>query len=429
MNLDDLITKIIEKSDLKEEDIKNRIEEKQKELGGLITSEGAAHIVANELGINLFEGISKIPELKIENVIPGMSSVDIVGRVIQIFEPREFEKKDGTKGKVCNLILADETAKIRVVFWGKDVDLIEEDKIQEEGIIKIMDGYTKENINGEAEIHIGNRARVIIDPKDIEMDIPLPEEMQKKIAELEDGMSSVDVVGKVLRVYESREFDREDGTKGKVANIHIGDETGKARIVLWDDDVGLVENKQIKEGDTIKIKKGYVRIKYDEPDINVGKYGKIILNPSNVEIGEIPSFTDVSSKKIDDLDDGDRVEIRGALVEIYESPPVFEKKDRQGLVVSGVLDDGTGNIRVVFFNKMAETLLNTTLKKVVESDDPLEVLIERKKELIGKELVAIGNVKRKEEFERLELFVNDLDLNPDPVAEGKKLLNKIESGG
>ncbi len=427
MNIDDLITKIIEKSDLKEEDIKNRIEEKQKELGGLITPEGAAHIVANELGINLFEGISKIPELKIENVIPGMSSVDIVGRVIQIFEPREFEKKDGTKGKVCNLILADETAKIRVVFWGKDVDLIEEGKIQEEGIIKIMDGYTKENINAEAEIHIGNRARVIIDPKDIEMDIPLPEEMQKKIAELEDGMSSVDVVGKVLRVYEPREFDREDGTTGKVANIHIGDETGKARIVLWDDDVGLVENEQIKEGDTIKIKKGYVRIKYDEPDINVGKYGKVILNPSNVEIGEIPSFTEVSSKKIDDLDDGDRVEVRGALVEIYESPPVFEKEDRQGLVVSGVLDDGTGNIRVVFFNKMAETLLNTTLKKVVESDDPLEVLIERKKELIGKELVAIGNVKRKEEFERLELFVNDLDLNPDPVAEGKKLLNKIES--
>ncbi|MFQ5887768.1 MAG: DUF2240 family protein, partial [Candidatus Hydrothermarchaeales archaeon] len=215
MNLDDLIPKITEKSNLKEEDIKSRIEEKQKELGGLITPEGAAHIVANELGINLFEGISKIPRLKIENVIPGMSSVDIAGRVIQIFEPREFDREDGTKGKVCSLVLADETSRIRVVFWGKDVDLIEDEKIQEGGIIKVMDGYTKENINGEAEIHIGNRARVVIDPKDIEMDIPLPEEMQKKIAELEDGMSSVDVVGKVLRVYEPREFDREDGTKGK----------------------------------------------------------------------------------------------------------------------------------------------------------------------------------------------------------------------
>ena len=431
MNLNELITKIVEKSSLEEEEIKKRIDEKQEELGGLITPEGAAHIVANELGLNLFEGLTKIPELKIENVIPGMSSVDIVGRVIQIFEPREFERKDGTKGKVGSLILADETAKIRIVFWGKDVDQIEEGKIQEDSILKIMDGYTKENINSEAEIHIGNRARVTIDPKDINPeDIPLPEDMQKKISELEDGMNTVDVVGKVLRVYEPREFDREEGTKGKVGNIHIGDETGTARVVLWDDDVGLIEKKEISEGDIIMIKKGYVRIKYDEPDINVGRYGKVILNPVNVQIGEIPNMytSGSTSKDIKDLNEGDRVEIRGAIVDIYESPPVFEKEEGHGLVVSGVLDDGTDNIRIVFFNKMAETLLNTTLKKILDSDEPLDIIIERKQNLLGSELIAIGNVKRNQQFDRLELFVNDINLNPDPISESKKLIEKIESG-
>ncbi len=431
MNLDELITKILEKSELEEEEIKKRISDKQEELGGLITPEGASHIVANELGINLFEGVSKMPELKIENVIPGMSSIDIVGRVIRAFEPREFDRKDGAKGKVCSIILADETAEIRVVFWGKDADLIEEGKIQEGSVIKIMEGYTKENLNAEAEIHIGNRTRVVIDPKDIEMEILLPEDMQKKIAELEDGMTSVDVVGKVLRVYDPREFDREEGTKGKVVNIHIGDETGKARVVLWDEDVGLVEKGEIKENDIIKVKKGYVRIKFDEPDINIGKYGKLILNPSNVEIGEIPDLYNIgsSSKNIAELEDGDRAEIRGALVDLYESTPVFKKEDGHGLVVSGVLDDGTANIRVVFFNKMAETLLNTPMEKVVASSEPLEILLEKKKSLIGKELTVIGNVKHKEQFDRLELFVNDLDLNPDPIAEGKKLLNKLEAGG
>ncbi len=550
MELKELISKILEKSELEEEEIKKRINDKQEELGGLITPEGASHIVANELGINLFEGVvSKIPELKIENVIPGMSSIDIVGRVIRAFEPREFDRKDGAKGKVCSIILADETAEIRVVFWGKDADLIEEGKIQEGSIIKIMEGYTKENLNAEAEIHIGNRTRVVIDPKDIEMEISLPEDMQKKIAELEDGMTSVDVVGKVLRVYDPREFDREEGTKGKVVNIHIGDETGKARVVLWDEDVGLVEKGEIKENDIIKVKKGYVRIKFDEPDINIGKYGKLIINPSNVEIGEIPDLYDIgispkniaeledgmtsvdvvgkvlrvydprefdreegkkgkvanihigdetgkarvvlwdedvglvekgeikendiikvkrgyvrikfdepdinigkygklilnpsnveigeipdfysigsSSKNIVELEDGDRAEIRGALVDLYESTPVFKKEDGHGLVVSGVLDDGTANIRVVFFNKMAETLLNTPMEKVVESSDPLEILLEKKKSLLGKELKVIGNVKHKEQFDRLELFVNDIDLNPDPIAEGKKLLNKLEAG-
>ncbi|MFQ6136021.1 MAG: DUF2240 family protein [Candidatus Hydrothermarchaeales archaeon] len=430
MNLDDLISKILDESDLEKEEIKSRIKDKQEELGGLITPEGAAHIVASELGIDLFEGISKTPALKIENVIPGMSSVDIAGRVLRIFEPREFEREDGTKGKVCSLILADETGTIRVVFWGKDIDLIEKGEIQEGGIIKIMEGYTKENIRGEAEIHIGNRARVIIDPKDIARDIPLPEDMMKTTSELRDGMSSVDIAGRVLRIFEPREFEREDGTKGKVVNIHIGDETGRARVVLWDDDVGLVEKGEITEGDIIKVKRGYVKIRYGEPDINVGRYGKVILNPSNIEIGEVPDFdeSEVLRRKIGEIEEGGRVEVRGALVEVYESSPVFEKEGGPGLVVSCMLDDGTGNIRVVFFNKMAETLLNTTVQQILESKDPLEPLLARKKEILGKEIVVWGNVKRNEQFDRLELFVNDVDLNPDPKEEAKRLLDDIKVG-
>jgi replication factor A1 len=184
MDLEKIVKKIAGESGLEEKEIKDRIENKQKELGGLITSEGAAHVVANEVGINLFEGVAKTHDLNIENIIPDMNSVDVVGRVLRIYGPREFDKKDGSKGKVCSLVLGDGTGTIRTVFWGKDTGLIEEGKIVEDSIIRIKGGYTKENINGEAEIHIGTKTRVILNPKDVRQeDIPLPEERKKKIAE------------------------------------------------------------------------------------------------------------------------------------------------------------------------------------------------------------------------------------------------------
>ncbi len=53
MTLNEIIEKIKEQSGLPEEEIKNKIKEKQRELYGLVSPEGAAHILAKELGIEL----------------------------------------------------------------------------------------------------------------------------------------------------------------------------------------------------------------------------------------------------------------------------------------------------------------------------------------------------------------------------------------
>lgn len=429
MELEEIIGRIVGETGMEEGEVRGRIEEKQKELGGLVTPIGAAHIIANEAGVNLLEGLSKINELKIENIIPNMNSVDVVGRVTRIFPAREFEKADKTKGRVASLILADETGTIRAVFWGKDVALLE-DKIEEGDVLRIREGYTKESINGEAEIHIGVRARVIINPKDVDKEeIPLPEHMKKKIAELGDGMASVDVVCRVMRIYEVREFEREDKTKGKVVNLAVGDETGIARLVLWDEDVGLVEKGQIKEDDIIKVKKGYVKVRYEEPEINVGKYGKLIVNPPEEEVGqipEIPGVARVERKSLSELKDGEKAEIRGALVEVYDNLTLFDRAEGKGMVINAVIDDGTANMRAAFYDKMAEALLNITLAEACEGDVQDKIL-ERRGEILGREVVATVRVKHSDFTGRNELVVQDLNLSPDPKQEGEGLLKEAKS--
>lgn len=429
LSVDDIVKKISEKTGLDEVELLEKVKAKRIELKDLITLEGAAHIIAGELGINLLEGVVEIPKLKIENVIPGMSSVDVVGRLSRLFEVRTFEKSDSVKGKVVSGIISDKTASLRIVFWDDKAELVEQNKLKEGDIIKIHDGYSRETLNGEPEIHVGNRTQVIVNPDDIiPEDFPATGDMTKKISELSDGMQGVDVSLKVLRVYDPRSFDREDSSTGKVVNLLVADETKRARLVLWDDDVGLVEKGEIKEGDILKIKRGYVRQRLEELEIHVGKYGKVILNPSDVTLEDIDT-SDVSTVKrtdVSDLKEGMRAEVIGALVRVYDNPTIYEKDGEKRFVVNGVIDDGTGRVHTVFFNKMGELLLETTINALIEGD-PRLIVEERSAQILGKDITAAGNVRKNDQSQRLELIVFDLDLNPDPIKEIERLLKEAET--
>ncbi len=425
MKFDELIGKIASESGLAEDEVRRRVDEKQRELGGLITPEGAAHVVANELGINLFSGASKTRDIKIENIIPGMQSVDVVGRVRRIFPAREFTRSDGGKGKVSSLILGDDTATIRVVFWGRDTEKLE--KIKEGDIIRIRDGYTKEDLNGEAELHIGSRTRVILNPPDVDPEqFPEVETKVRKIAELEDGMPSVDVLCKVMRIYEVREFTRDDGSTGRVVNLVVADDTGRARLVLWNEDVSMVEEGKINEGDVLKVVKGYVKVRMNEPEIHVGRFGKVVLNPEGAEVlAELPEEK-IVRKELKELRAGDRAEIRGAIVDVAEEVRVFDRKNGKGVVFNVVIDDGTDNMRAAFYDKLAETLLNVPLERIIAGEAE-EDISRRKEELLGREIIIVASVRTNDFTGKEELVVEDLNLNPDPKGEVQRLLKEAKS--
>ena len=59
LSYDELINRIKEKG-FNEKEIERKINRKLEELSGLISREGAAHLIANELGIKIFEDIGEI---------------------------------------------------------------------------------------------------------------------------------------------------------------------------------------------------------------------------------------------------------------------------------------------------------------------------------------------------------------------------------
>ena len=80
---EEIILKINESTKMNSSEIEERVEKKMKQLSGLISKEGAAHIVANELGVKIFEQLSG--KLQVKNIIKGMRDVETIGKVVQVY--------------------------------------------------------------------------------------------------------------------------------------------------------------------------------------------------------------------------------------------------------------------------------------------------------------------------------------------------------
>ncbi|MFH1326615.1 MAG: DUF2240 family protein [archaeon] len=146
-NYEKILEKIAKSAEIEKEELERRIEAKRAKLSGLISKEGAAQIVAAELGIS-FDN----EKLKINELLSGMRKVNVVGKIIRLFPVRTFTTKKGDEGKVANLILADDTSNIKVVLWDTNhISLIENEEVKEDSVIEILNGGMRDN-----EIHLGS---------------------------------------------------------------------------------------------------------------------------------------------------------------------------------------------------------------------------------------------------------------------------------
>lgn len=246
--LKDIIVKICSKSGMSEDEVHKKITEKVNLLYGLVSEEGAAHIIANELGIKIFEVAG---ELKIKDILLGMRSVDTVGKVIRKYELREFNTEK-RKGKVANLMLGDETGSARVVFWNDRTNDFEQ--IKEGDVIRIKNAYVKDNA-GRRELHLGDNSHVIINPANTAITTRERKEYDRKhISEIADGMTA-EIMGTIVQVFDLRFFEMcprcnkrlrlknelfecdEHGAQKPVfnyiLNVYLDDGTSNIRVNFW----------------------------------------------------------------------------------------------------------------------------------------------------------------------------------------------------
>ena len=174
-------------------EIEKRVEAKKAKLSGLISKEGAAQIIAAELGIN-FEN----QDLKISELVAGMRRVNVIGKIINLFPVREFEK-NGNKGKVVNLILADDSGNIRLVLWDMNhIELIENETIKQGDVIEIKNGSTR-----DGEIHLSGFGELKKSSSVLENVQTAPSVSEVSLEEVRQGQG-VRIRGIVVQVFQPR---------------------------------------------------------------------------------------------------------------------------------------------------------------------------------------------------------------------------------
>ncbi|MGB8233300.1 MAG: OB-fold nucleic acid binding domain-containing protein, partial [Methanobacterium sp.] len=364
--------------------------------------------------------------------------IDVVGRIVNVYEPSEFNRDDGTTGKVRTVEIGDGTGIIRASFWDDKAGLAFNVGDQ----IKLENARTRLG-NYNMDLSIGRTAR-IVEPNSEEMlDIPSIDEIEdsiysdKNISELNEGENNVRMVGRVINIYDPNEFQRRDGTKGLVRTVEIADGTGVIRASFWDDKA----DTPLNVGDAIKIENPRINSREDKIEISVGRNTNVAKAIAE-DTKNLPSYDDIKemiykTKKIDDVKEEDRnIKVTGEIVEAYGNRILYEmcpncnkrvslvddtyicdicgeeiEEPNYLMIIPCVIEDDTGTMRVTFFRTAAEELIGMKMKEIIEvikktgDEGSLE---DKVSDLVGHEITVIADASFDEYNEEIRLNAKKL---------------------
>jgi len=191
----EVIAKIKSKTGMSDQELDSKVQVKMDQLAGLISKEGALHIIANEHGVKLVEMQEKP---KIRNLFVGMRNIEVSGKATAVYEVREFQTQNRS-GKVGSLMLGDETGKIRVVLWGSKADELNNLKVDD--IVRVKGAYVKEN-QSRKEMHLGDNAKFEINPEGVSVgEVKQMSFTRKHINELQENDQEIELLGRIVQVY------------------------------------------------------------------------------------------------------------------------------------------------------------------------------------------------------------------------------------
>jgi ssDNA-binding replication factor A large subunit len=253
---DEAVERIHEETGLSLAEIQSRIAAKLQQLSGLVSKDGAAHIIANELGVQLTARAQNGGQLKINEITLQSRNLIVAGRIVKKYDVKEFNK-NGRAGKVASLLLGDETGVTRVVFWNDQVDVFEE--LQDGDILVVKNPFVKQSyMQDRLELQLNTQSAITVNPEGVTVAQrefarqERPPAVQKYIKDLQGNEENVELIATIVQVYDPRFFDacpkcnrkligdNQCGEHGEVVatmnfsmSAFLDDGTGNIRSSFW----------------------------------------------------------------------------------------------------------------------------------------------------------------------------------------------------
>lgn len=473
------IQRMAQESGKSAEEVNKMVEQKKEKFSGILDEDSAIFMVARELGVGVVAGAAGECEagaagtgeawgvqkrghgqaVKIGELQDGMQNLDLNVVVKHVFAPRKFEK-GGKKGRLMNLVVADASGETRLTLWNEDAKKFESAKIERGAVLGIRGCYVKEwqekpqlnlSYSGGFEIFgdgiAGAESGEIVEGgKGADCGaMPGVDAKPVKLSALKDGMQNVDAYVRIVRKFETREFERE-GKRGAVMNFMVGDETATVRATAWNEMVGVLHG--LAEGRAIKVEGAYTKPGMRGVELHLGWLARVIEEPVGVELPTAKEIgagaeTDagyaaqgtVETIKIGELKEGFVGGIKGKVAELQPGnlhylvcPKCGKKVERledgfacnacgevktpeMRLLLGFVLEeaDGSAKVRCVAFGDVVEKVIGAGRKEVGamldagSAADALEIL---GKKAVGKEIALAGRAKTNDFSNEIEFVCN-----------------------
>jgi len=281
--VEELIEKILaERKDFTHEQLQKLIEEKKRNFDGLLSDQGAARLVAEELLIET-EHVA-VPSMMIRDLVAGLNDTTLSGTVVSIEPLRDFVRKDGSTGRVVNVIFEDSTGKIRCAIWDDKADEVAKQGDIVGKSITVRHGYTRAGLTGEPELNAGERSDITI-TAETGSSTPRP---MTAIGEIREPVLELNLLGIIHSQPRFYEFDR-NGQNGAVLRTMLTDNTGSITLVAWNEKAEELKNLNI--GAILRVQGGRLRRdNLGRLEVHLDNMAKVILLEKPPEGFTIPEM-------------------------------------------------------------------------------------------------------------------------------------------
>jgi len=363
LTLPEIINRIASaRNDLTYEAVEKMIRERKSASDGLLTDEGAAYIVASELGVTLQESRLET-RVTIKDLMKGANDVTITGRVLATSPVKTFTRSDGKNGKLSKMIIADNTGVISVALWDKNAEDAHQKRIHEDQIVQIHHGYVKEGLGKSLEINLGSRGAIsVYNNEKSSNDFPTTKDFFRKIGKLEGNEKYACLIGVISQVLPVASFEKSDNRKGRVRRVQIVDDTGRIGLVLWNEKVDLVED--LKRGDWLQIEGANIREGFHgEKEAHLGTIGSIVILPEPLyKINEpILVLTKINEIKPNMAN----INVHAKAVKLNPTREISLQSGETGKLREITLMDETGTIMFVVWNDHLDDIKSLSVGDLV----------------------------------------------------------------
>jgi replication factor A1 len=346
MTTEEIIQQILSKRPgISREEVLERLKTEKSKTGGLIADATLLRLIAAKYGVKIPPDRVYDRKLSISHLIPNLNDVTVSGRVVAVYPPKTFEGK--RSGKFASLMIADKEDILRVILWNDKVNLIESGELKAGQVTRFSHGYTREDRNGKAELHLSSKSEIEINPLNVKAeDYPSIGKFATKIKEIPKAHKNIHLIGIIKEVFPSSTFTRQDLSTGKVLRFTLADSTGEVAVVVWNEKAEELE-QYLKRNVELQLVNAKVKA------TSSGGFEVHVDASTYVDISaEAAQLTKIASLNAD----LNSVNVEGEVSATPVSKEVTTSKGETVKLAVFELKDDTGTVRVSAWRKHAEAV-------------------------------------------------------------------------